>query len=89
MANDQKTKGLLPSESVTTLKKMIHSGVERRRRKRLCDLIDKTCKLMPTPFDLGPKAPRTILLERLHSYILDLRNKNDALMFANPQRALG
>lgn len=69
-------------------KKLIHNVIERKRKHRIFELIDEIIELLPFKNEYKNKSKRK-KLERIHSYIIDLKNKNDALMFANPESALG
>lgn len=72
-----------------SLKKIIHNSIERRRKDKIVEWIDKINELLPYRHELGPRVSRTSLLEHVYKYIVELRNKNDALMFANPQSVHG
>lgn len=71
----------------TKLKKIVHNDNERKRKKRMIEMIDKIVELIP--MKCGGKTSRIGRLEKLHSYIIELKNKNDGLMFANPNSVYG
>ncbi|OTF73182.1 basic helix-loop-helix domain-containing protein, partial [Euroglyphus maynei] len=78
---------VLDKTSAANLKKIIHNGIERSRKQRIFTLIDDIVNCLPFKHEFMNKSKRQ-KLERIHSYILDLKNKNDALMFANPNSVL-
>lgn len=79
---------VLDKTSAANLKKIIHNGIERTRKQRIFGLIDEIVNCLPFKHEFVNKSKRE-KLERIHSYIIDLKNKNDALMFANPNSVLG
>lgn len=79
---------VLDKTSAKNLKKIIHNGIERTRKQRIFNLIDEIIECLPFKHEFSNKSKRQ-KLERIHTYIIDLKNKNDALMFANPKSVLG
>lgn len=76
------------SSSVANFRRALHNSVERNRRKRVNSLIDELAKLLPPNLRLSTPN-RTKCLEVIHGYIVELKNKFDGLMFANPQNVYG
>ena len=68
-------------------RQMMHNDNERKRKKRMIEMIDTIVELLP--MKCTGKTSRIARLEQLHSYIIDLKNKNDGLMFANPSSVHG
>lgn len=73
---------------MANFRRALHNNVERNRRKRLNNLIDELANLLPPNLRLS-SSNRTKCLEVIHGYIVDLKNKFDGLMFANPQNVYG
>ena len=76
------------STKMLNIKKLMHASNERKRKKRMIEMIDQLVELLPMKVGLG-RMSRIKRLEQLYQYILDLRNKNDGLMYANPSSVHG
>lgn len=71
----------------TLIKQMMHNDTERKRKKKMIEMIDKIVDLLP--MKCVGKTSRISRLEQLYSYVTELKNKNDGLMFANPSSVHG
>lgn len=70
-------------------RRLIHNGIERKRKIRINELIDKIVDLLPFKYEFDHTVSRTARLEKVHSYIVNLKNRNEALMYSNPTGTYG
>lgn len=77
-----------PNDGITKIKRRCHNNVEKNRKDRLQMLVDQIIDLVPLRCKMESSI-KTKRLEFVVEYIKELKNKNDALMFANVESVHG
>jgi hypothetical protein len=63
------------------MKRKVHNGIEKRRKDKINHWIYKIAELLP--FKDPKRESKNHLLENIFQYILNLKEKNENLMFGN------
>lgn len=70
-------------------KKLIRNGMERKRKSKINEWIEKIINLVPFKYEFDHNVTRSERLAKLYDYIIKLKDHNDALMYSNGTSSLG